>query len=66
MVQKLNDALLKLDKFNRTKAEMSAKLAEQILFVRDLQRATGGTTMLMDNMQDEKLVSEFEEVKQLN
>ena len=39
--QKVNEALIKLKRFNEKKSEMSHKLAEQMQFVRDLQKATG-------------------------
>jgi len=42
LMQKLNDALVKLDALNTTKRQMSEKLVEQIQFVRDLHKATGG------------------------
>ena len=39
LIQKLNKALIKLDKQNQTKRELGEKLLEQVKFVRDLQRA---------------------------
>lgn len=39
MIQKLNKALVKLDKVNELKKDIGNKLLEQVKFVRDLQRA---------------------------
>ena len=36
LIQKLNKALIKLDKQNQTKRELGEKLLEQVKFVRDL------------------------------
>ena len=40
LVQRLNDALIRLDKVNSSKRELSNELVEKIKFVRDLQKAT--------------------------
>lgn len=42
LLQKLNTALIKLDKLNTKTREMSNLLVEKIKFVRDLQKATTG------------------------
>ena len=39
LIQKMNKALIKLDKQNSTKRELGEKLLEQVKFVRDLQIA---------------------------
>jgi 5-bromo-4-chloroindolyl phosphate hydrolysis protein len=39
-MQRLNDALLKLDSHNKRKSEMSQKLVDTMKFVKDLQKAT--------------------------
>ena len=39
ILQKLNEALIKLDKLNTNKREMSNRLVEQIKFTRDLEPA---------------------------
>ena len=39
LIQKLNEALIRLDHLNEDKRELSDRLVEQIKFVRDLERA---------------------------
>ena len=39
LIQKLNRALIKLDKQNTEKRELGEKLLEMVKFVRDLQKA---------------------------
>ena len=40
LIQKLNDALVQLDRLNQEKAQTSEKLIEMLKFVRDMQRET--------------------------
>ena len=42
LIQKLNKALLKLDKVNQEKKDLSNDLLEMVKFVRDLQKAASG------------------------
>ena len=42
LIQKLNKALLKLDKINQEKKQLSLDLLEMVKFVRDLQKAASG------------------------
>lgn len=40
LIQKLNDALVQLDRLNQEKSQISEKLIEMLKFVRDMQRET--------------------------
>jgi len=42
LIQKLNHALVRLDKLNTKNRTMSNDLVDKIKFVRDLQKATSG------------------------
>ena len=65
LIQKLNKALVKLDKLNSHKKEIGNKLLEQVKFVRDLQRAAangddiGGIVSI-------QMKSDFKREKELN
>ena len=65
LIQKLNRALVKLDKMNSHKKEIGNKLLEQVKFVRDLQRAAangddiGGIVSI-------QMKSDFKREKELN
>ena len=42
MIRRLNESLLNLDKLNEEKRKLHDKLIEQMKFVRDLHKETGG------------------------
>jgi hypothetical protein len=67
LVQKLNDALIKLDGLNTNKRLLSQKLVEQIQFVRDLHKATGGAGV--DDIQSivsDEIKNEYKREKELH
>lgn len=67
LTQKLNDALLKLDKHNKRKGEMSQKLVDQMAFVRDLERATANLEAKnLEDMQSPEVVADYNKEKELS
>ena len=65
MIQKLNRALIKLDKQNSTKRELGDKLLEQVKFVRDLQRAASNGDDISGVVSTQMKV-DFQREKELN
>ena len=65
--QKVEDALAKLKKYNNQKGELSAKLADQMQFVRDLQKASGAAGLEdLDTVASKELTEEFKREKELS
>ena len=65
LIQKLNKALIKLDKQNQTKRELGEKLLEQVKFVRDLQRAASNGDDI-EGVVSTQMKSDFQREKELN
>ena len=65
LIQKMNKALIKLDKQNSTKRELGEKLLEQVKFVRDLQIAASKGDDIGGVISDQ-LKSDFQREKELN
>lgn len=65
LIQKLNHALVKLDKFNTKNRQMSNDLVEKIKFVRDLQKATSGGDD-MEGIISNQMKEEFRREQQIN
>lgn len=65
LIQKLNTALVKLDKLNTRNREMSNLLVEKIKFVRDLQKATTGGDDI-ENIISVQMKEEFRREQQIN
>ena len=67
LIQKLNDALMRLDTLNQSKREISSKLLEQIQFVRDLQKATGEAGMDdLNSIVSDQYKNEYNREKELH
>ena len=65
--EKLNQALIRLDTLSNSKKEMQEKLVEQIKFVRDLQKATGGAGIDdLNTILSSRAREEYKREKQLN
>lgn len=65
LIQKLNNVLIKLDKQNQSKRDLSEKLLEQVKFVRDLQIAASKGEDIGGVISDQ-LKSDFQREKELN
>ena len=65
LIQKLNKALIKLDKQNQTKRELGEKLLEQVKFVRDLQRAASNGDDI-EGVVSTQMKTDFQREKELN
>ena len=65
LIQKLNKALIKLDKQNQSKRELGEKLLEQVKFVRDLQRAASNGDDI-EGVVSTQMKSDFQREKELN
>lgn len=65
LIQKLNKALIKLDKLSAAKRELGDKLLEQVKFVRDLQKAASNGDDI-DGVVSDQIKIEFRREKELN
>ena len=65
LIQKLNNALIKLDKMNSSKKDIGNKLLEQVKFVRDLQRAAANGDDI-SGIVSIQMKSDFQREKDLN
>ena len=65
LIQKLNRALIKLDKQNTEKRELGEKLLEMVKFVRDLQKAASNGDDI-DGVVSTQMKVEFQREKELN
>ena len=67
LVERLNENLLKLDQLQVNKRELSGKLAEQMQFVRDLQKATGGAGLEdLNTIVEDQIKNEYHREQELN
>ena len=65
LIQKLNRALLKLDKQNEAKKDLSEKLLQMVKFVRDLQRAASSGDDI-EGVVSSQMKTDFKREKELN
>ena len=65
LIQKLNRALIKLDRQNTEKREIGEKLLEMVKFVRDLQKAASNGDDI-DGVVSTQMKVEFQREKELN
>lgn len=67
LLEKLNKKIMQLDKLNANKRELHEKLAEQIQFVRDLEKAlNGASTGDLNTLVTSEVREEFKKEKALH